>query len=259
MAEPRKNLSGLSADQIRLLMERMREKDQAVAPGIRRAPRDGAPLPLSFAQERLWFLDRLAPGNAAYNIPVAARLTGPLDRAALRGAFAEVTRRHETLRVTFGEVDGVPRQEIGPAAEVPLPLVDLAGLPAERREPEMLRLAGAEVRLPFDLVRGPVLRAHLFRLAGEDHALLLNLHHIVADGWSLGVLLRELGALYPAQGSGRPSPLPELTVQYGDYAAWQRERFQGAFLEGELAFWRGRLAGVPPLELPTDRPRPATA
>ncbi|HEV2843686.1 MAG TPA: amino acid adenylation domain-containing protein, partial [Thermoanaerobaculia bacterium] len=259
MSEPRKNLSALSADKLRLLMERMREKAQAAAPRIGRAPRDGTPLPLSFGQERFWFLDRLAPGNAAYNMPVAARLAGPLDQAALIGALVEVTRRHEALRTTFGEVDGAPRQEIRPAEEAPLPLVDLAGLPAGRREPEMLRLAGEEVRRAFDLIQGPLLRAVLYKLGSEEHTFLLNLHHIVADGWSLGVLLRELGTLYPSRAAGRPSPLPDLPVQYADYAIWQRERFQGELLESELAFWRDRLAGVPPLELPADRPRPATA
>ncbi len=257
MAEPGKDLSGLSAGQLHLLMERLRRRDQAAAPGIGRALRGGGPLPLSFAQERLWFLDRLAPGDAAYHIPIALRLAGPLDRAVLRGALGEVVRRHETLRATFGERDGLPHQEIGPAADVPLPLVDLEGLPVERREEEALRRSGEASRRSFDLSRGPLLRALLFRRGSGEHTLLLTLHHIVADGWSLGVLLREVGELYPALAAGRPSPLPEPAVQYVDYAVWQRERFQGELLEGELAFWRGRLAGLPPLELPADRPRPA--
>ncbi len=219
---------------------------------IRRASRDGAPLPLSFAQERLWFLDRFAPGSAVYNIPSFLRLGGRLDAAALRGVLTEVARRHESLRTTFGEHAGVPFQAVAPPGEVGLPLVDLRGA-----EDEMLRLAREEARRPFDLVRGPLFRASLLRLGVEDHVLLLNIHHIVSDGWSQGLLLRELAALYHALAAGRPSPLPEPPIQYADYAVWQRSRMRGEALEEKLAFWRQRLAGVPPLALPSDRPRPA--
>ncbi|HSG40608.1 MAG TPA: amino acid adenylation domain-containing protein, partial [Thermoanaerobaculia bacterium] len=217
---------------------------------IGRAPRDGGPLPLSFAQERLWFLDLFAPGNAAYNVPSFVRLRGPLDAAALRRTLTEVTRRHESLRTTFVERAGVPLQVIAPPGEMNLPLVSCGG------EEEMLRLADEEARRPFDLARGPLFRATLLRLGDEDHALLLNIHHIVSDGWSRGVLIREVAVLYDALSAGRPSPLPELPIQYADYAAWQRNRLQGETLKTDLAFWRERLAGTPPLEFPADRPRP---
>ncbi|HEX6864791.1 MAG TPA: condensation domain-containing protein, partial [Thermoanaerobaculia bacterium] len=210
------------------------------APPFRRVARDGL-LPLSFAQRRLWFLDRLEPGSAAYNLPGAVRLAGPLDVPALAAAFAGVIRRHEALRTVFPVVDGEPVQLVGPA-EVELPLVDLRG-----RFDEAERLAQEEARTPFDLARGPVCRAKLLRLDDEEHLLLVTLHHIAADGWSLGIFLRELAALYQGEA------LPDLPVQYADYAAWQR----GLHLEGQLAYWRERLAGLPVLELPADRPRPA--
>ncbi|HEV2847327.1 MAG TPA: condensation domain-containing protein, partial [Thermoanaerobaculia bacterium] len=222
---------------------------------IGRAPRDGAPPPLSFSQERLWFLDLFAPGNAVYNVPSFVRLRGRLDATALRRTLTEVTRRHESLRTTFGEREGTPFQVIHPPAELALPLVDLSALPAA--EAERLRLAREEAPRPFDLGRGPLFRASLLRLADEDHVLLLNTHHIVSDGWSRGVLIREMAVLYETLAAGRPSPLPEPSLQYADYAVWQRGRLRGETLEAELAFWRDRLAGTPPLEMPADRLRPA--
>jgi len=212
----------------------------------------GEPLPLSFAQERLWFLDRLQPGSAAYNMPAALRLSGALDVAALAGAFTGVARRHETLRATFVEVQGEPTQRIAPPAPVPLPVVDLSGLQGERREAESSRLAREESRRPFDLAAGPLLRALLVRLAEMEHRALLTLHHIAADGWSLAVFAREVAILYTG------GELPELPVRYSDFAAWQRRWLAGGVLDRQLAWWRERLAGVPEvLELPADRPRPA--
>ena len=212
----------------------------------------GEPLPLSFAQERLWFLDRLQPGSAAYNMPAALRLSGTLDVAALAGAFTGVAQRHETLRATFVEVQGEPAQRIAPPAPVPLPVVDLSGLPGERREAESSRLAREESRRPFDLAVGPLLRVLLVRLAETEHRALLTLHHIAADGWSLAVFAREVAALYPG------GELPELPVRYSDFAAWQRRWLAGGVLDRQLAWWRERLAGAPEvLELPADRPRPA--
>ncbi|HZF09531.1 MAG TPA: amino acid adenylation domain-containing protein, partial [Thermoanaerobaculia bacterium] len=229
---------------------------QRSTPPIRRASRR-RPLPLSFTQERLWLLDRLAPGGAAYNMPAAVRLEGPLDRATLGAVFAELVRRHEVLRTRFLTVEGNPVQEIASPAPVPLPLVDLAGLDGAGR-PELARLEREEARRPFDLARGPLLRATLLRSAEEEHNLLVILHHTVADGWSVGVLEREVATLYGAFAQGRPSPLPELPVQYADYAVWQRARFRGKRLDRELAWWRERLAGAPAeLALPFDRPRPA--
>ncbi|HSF38309.1 MAG TPA: amino acid adenylation domain-containing protein, partial [Thermoanaerobaculia bacterium] len=237
-------------------MDRLK-KGALAAERIGRAPRDGGPLPLSFSQESLWFLDRLGAGSAAYNIPAAVRLRGALDAAALQETFEEVARRHESLRARFGERDGMPFQTIAPEATLELPRIDLEGLPEDRREDEALRWAAETARLPFDLARGPLLRTLLFRLSAGEHVLALTLHHIVADGWSIGVLIREVAALYAAFTAGKPSPLPELPLQYADYAIWQRNGLQGETLEREIAFWRERLAGTPPLDLVTDRPRPS--
>jgi amino acid adenylation domain-containing protein len=229
----------------------------ARTPPVVPVPRVG-PLPLSFAQQRLWFLDQLEPGSAVYNIPMAVELTGRLDVAVLAAALAEIVRRHEVLRTSFQEVAGEPMQVIAPAAGPGLPVIDLAALPAGRREREAGRLAAAAARRPFDLGRGPLLRAALLREEDERHVALLTMHHIVGDGWSIGVLVRELGTLYAAFLAGAPSPLPELAVQYADFAVWQRQFLSGGLLESELAWWRGQLAGMPPaLELPADHPRPA--
>jgi hypothetical protein len=258
MDDRSKLVKSLSADELRRLMERLK-KGQPGVERIARAPRDGSPLPLSFAQERLWFLDRLGASATAYNVPAAVRLAGALDAPGLQRAFAAVVRRHEALRTTFGESDGVPFQVIADEPDVPLPLVDLTALPAAARQREALRLATAEAGRPFDLRRGPLVRTLLFRLAPAEHVLTVTLHHIVSDGWSTGVLIREMAALYEAFAAGRQSPLPELPIQYADYAVWQRRRLRGEALDKELAFWRERLAGTPPLELPTDRPRPPQA
>ncbi|HEX7241408.1 MAG TPA: amino acid adenylation domain-containing protein, partial [Longimicrobiaceae bacterium] len=215
-------------------------------------------LPLSFAQQRLWLIDRLEPGSAAYNIPLPLRLRGGLDVPALARTMGELVRRHETLRTTFGEVGGEPVQRVHAARAVPVPVVDLAGLPASRRDAEATRLAGDEARRPFDLREGPLLRAGLLRLGVEEHVLLLCMHHIVSDGWSTGVLFREMAVLYEAFSRGAPSPLPEPPVQYADFAVWQRAWLAGETLERQLAWWRERLAGAPAvLEVPTDRSRRA--
>ncbi|MEW5929830.1 MAG: amino acid adenylation domain-containing protein, partial [Gemmatimonadota bacterium] len=220
----------------------------------------GGPAPLSFAQQRLWFIHRLEPESPAYNMPFPLRLRGRLDAAALRRALAEIVRRHETLRTTFVAEEGEPVQRVRPAGPVRLPLADLSGLPPERAEAEALRLAREEALRPFDLERGPLLRAALLRLDGAEHAALFTLHHVVGDGWSMEVLVRELAALYAAFSRGEPSPLPELPVQYADFAVWQRAQLAGETLESQLRWWRERLAGAPPLlELPTDRPRSSAA
>jgi amino acid adenylation domain-containing protein/FkbM family methyltransferase len=216
------------------------------------------PLPASFAQQRLWFMDQLDPGSAAYNMPAAAALTGRLDVAALAAALSEVVQRHEVLRTHFAAVGGEPVQIIAPRAAVALPLVDLGGLPAAVLEGEAGRVAEAEVRRPFDLAQGPLLRSALLRLAAERHAILLTMHHIVSDGWSQAVLVEELGVLYEAFRAGRPSPLPSLPVQYADFAVWQRQWLAGERLAEQLAYWTRHLDGAPPLlALPYDRPRPS--
>jgi amino acid adenylation domain-containing protein/FkbM family methyltransferase len=215
-------------------------------------------LPLSFAQQRLWFLDQLEPGKAFYNVPVAVRLLGTLNISALQQTLNEITRRHEVLRTTFDLVDGQPRQHIHSPSALPLRLMDLSSVPQSEREREAQRITQEEAERGFDLSHGPLLRATLIVLSPQDHIVLLTMHHIVSDGWSIGVLIREVAALYQAFASGAPSPLSDLTIQYADYAAWQHQWLQGARLEEQLAYWRAHLAGAPPvLELPTDQPRPA--
>jgi amino acid adenylation domain-containing protein/non-ribosomal peptide synthase protein (TIGR01720 family) len=216
--------------------------------------RDGE-LPLSFAQQRLWFLDQLEPDSPSYNISAAVRLSGDLDVGALGRVLNEVIRRHEALRTAFASVDGRAVQVISPALTIELPLLDLSnsgGLEAQVRE-----AATREARRPFDLARGPLLRASLLKLAEQEHVALLTMHHIVSDGWSMGVLVQEVAALYEAFTQGRPSPLPELTIQYADFAHWQREWLQGERLTEQLAYWKERLREPSVLELPLDRPRPA--
>ena len=235
--------------------------EQSRSPGLPAPPigpvaRDGE-LPLSFAQQRLWFIDRLEPGSPVYNFPAAVRLTGPLDLAALRRSLDEIVRRHEALRTTFAIADGRPVQIIAPLLKLTLPLVDLQTLPAGDRESELRRLATEEAQRPFDLAKGPLVRATVLRFGGQDHVGLLTMHHIVTDGWSTGILIRELAILYESYCSGRPSPLPELTIQYADFADWQRRWLDEKRLEFQLAYWRQHLAGAPILELPIDHPRPA--
>ncbi|HEX5706332.1 MAG TPA: amino acid adenylation domain-containing protein, partial [Pyrinomonadaceae bacterium] len=232
------------------------ERGERVPP-IERATRE-EPLPLSFAQQRLWFFEQLEPGTNAYNVPIALRLRGELDVAALERTLNEITRRHEALRTTFSVFEGEPVQIIADSLELPLPVTDLRHLPDAEREAEAERLIAEDAREPFDLTRGPLLRASLLRLEDAEHALLFTMHHIVSDGWSMGVLVREVATLYAAFVQNQPSPLPELSVQYADFAVWQREYLSGEVLEEQLAYWKQQLAGAPPvLELPTDRPRPA--
>ncbi|HWS86509.1 MAG TPA: amino acid adenylation domain-containing protein [Pyrinomonadaceae bacterium] len=218
----------------------------------------GGPLPLSFAQQRLWFLNQLEPGNPFYNIPSAARLEGRLDVAALEQTLTEIVRRHEALRTTFASEGGEPVQLINPAEPLTLPVTDLSALPEVEREAEARRLVQEEALRPFDLAASPLLRASLLRLAEEEHIALFTMHHIVSDGWSMGVLIREVASLYEAYTAGQESPLEELSIQYADYAYWQRAWLQGDALERQLDYWREELADAPALlQLPTDRPRPA--
>jgi amino acid adenylation domain-containing protein len=220
-------------------------------------PRAGVegPLPLSFAQERLWFLDRLEPGSSAYNLVNALRLSGRLDVQALAASLAAVVRRHTVLRTIFAATDAGPVQQVQPASVPPLPLCDLSLLPPGAREREARRWLGEAADQPFDLARGPLVRSLLLRLSPEEHAVVLAVHHIASDGWSMGVFVREVAALYAAFAQGLPSPLPELPIQYSDFAVWQRRHLQGETLAAQLAYWRERLAALPALDLPTDRPR----
>ncbi|HSN85376.1 MAG TPA: condensation domain-containing protein, partial [Thermoanaerobaculia bacterium] len=210
--------------------------------------------PVSFAQWRLWFLDQLEPGSPAYNLAAAVRLSGRLNVPALEESLREVVRRHEALRTTFGLQNGEPVQLVSSEVRLDLPVLDLRGSGAAG---EAARLAAEEARRPFDLSRGPLLRTLLLRLAEHEHSLVLTLHHTVSDGWSLGVLVHEVAALYEAFSLGRPSPLPELPIQYADFTLWQRDQLaEGEALEPLLAWWREHLQGAPrTLDLPTDHPR----
>ena len=246
----------LSATKRALLEQRLgpRLDERAAAPPSRipRRPPGSAP-PMSFAQERVWFMEQYAPGTAAYAIPIAVRLRGPFDVSALQRAIGRLISRHEALRMTFpATVDGRPEARVAEAAEVPLVVVaPPAG--GTRQVYDVLRAAAAE---PFDLATGPLLRALLTSLADDDHVLVLAGHHIVGDGWSSDVLVRELVELYRAAVTGRPAELAELPIQYGDFARWQREQLAGPGFDRHRRYWTGQLAGVPPLNLPADQPRP---
>ncbi len=273
MSDIQAKLGTLSPEQ-RKLVELLLQKQAAQAAGapaeeaapetpaadtaIPRRSADG-PAPLSFGQQRLWLLDQFQPGSAFYNMNLAMQLEGPLDTVALEGSLNEILRRHSVLRTTFAcSPNGEPVQVV--AAEQPLTLAraDIQHIPAGEREAEAQRLINAESQKPFDLARGPLVRGLLVRLDDQSHTLILVMHHIICDGWSTGVILRELVALYPAFLQGKAPPLPELPIQYADYASWQREWLQGDVLKRQLAFWKEQLDGkAAPLELPTDVPRSA--
>jgi phthiocerol/phenolphthiocerol synthesis type-I polyketide synthase E len=232
------------------------ESGEATLPPPVRSHRDGA-VPLSFSQQRLWFLQQLDPDSPVLNLFGAIRLQGSLDVAALEEALNEVRRRHDALRAVFSQTSGEPVQSFTPYRPVALPQVELGGLPRANREGELLRVAEATAQQPFDLTCGPLLRGVLLRLSADEHVVVFILHHIVGDGWSLGVLGRELGLLYEAFTAGRPSPLPELPVQYADFVQWQRQWLTGERLERQLAYWRQKLGGnLPVLLLPGQRRRP---
>jgi amino acid adenylation domain-containing protein len=246
-------IAKLPPEKLELLMQRLSQKRTPTGPaGIQPQARTGAPLPLSFAQQRLWFLDQLQPGNPAYHIAAAVRLRGALNVSALDQSLNELVRRHEVLRTTFPLHDGQPVQHIGPSLTIVLPIVEI---PAE--EPEIQRQAEAEARTPFNLGAGPLLRARLLRLDDTDHVLLLTMHHIISDGWSMDILVRELGALYAAFAAQQPNPLPALPVQYADFALWQRSWLEaGGGLDRHLAYWTTQLGPpFPTLDLPADAPR----
>ncbi len=239
------------------VLDRLRAKRESALPTrIPRLARDGGAYPLSDGQERLWFIDRMLPGNAAYNVAAEVEMAGPLDLSAFAAAMTEIVRRHETLRTSFPAVGDQPVQVISPVAGSPLHLVDLGGLADGRRIAD--RIAGELAAAPFDLVGGALLRVGLLRLGPEEHRLVLVLHHIVSDGWSLRILLRETRLLYQASLERRPSPLPELAVQYVDHVDWQRRWLTGDAAARQLAWWKRELGERPPvLQLPADRPRPA--
>jgi amino acid adenylation domain-containing protein len=214
--------------------------------------------PASFAQQRLWFFDQLVPEDALYNVPAAVRLTGLLNVLALEQALNEIVRRHETLRSAFRVIEGQLVQAITPNLRVPLPLTDLRSLPLEERQAQQQQFMLAASQQPFNLAQAPLFRVKLLQLDTAEYMLLVTLHHIVADGWSIGVLMRELSTLYSAFARGNPSPLPELPIQYSDFAQWQRQWLQGEVLQTQLEYWRQQLAGLSVLDLPIDRSRPAS-
>ena len=253
-------------DEIRQRFEHLSpEKRALLLTRLRKPPADADRIPgrkagesaVSFAQERLWFLDRMDPGSAAYNNFDALHLTGSLDVPSLERALDEIRRRHESLRTTFPEVGGQPKCLVTEHRKATLTVGDLSRIPDTDRETEVQRIAMEEARQPFDLSRGPLFRASLLRLGPDEHVLMMGIHHIVSDGWSFGVLLRELAQLYGAFSQGRSSPLPELPIQYTDFARWQRERLSGPVLDELVEDWKARMTPVPEvLELPADRPRP---
>src|SRR5438270_3229616 len=223
------------------------------------APRNAqGTLPLSSLQEQLWFLDRLAPGRRAYNVSRTFRLTGPVDVGALERAFADVVHRHEILRTVFTVDETGPVQKVLPKGDARLVVEDLRGLPEDRREAEALRRAEETIRAPYDIERGPLVRLQLLRLDEESHLIVLGLHHTCSDGWSKPIFWRDLAAFYNAHVSGRPAELPELPLQFGDFAVWQRRLVESPEFQPHLDYWIERLRGLEPLELLTDRPRPTT-
>lgn len=249
-----KRESSLSPAKRALLQKWLR--GQGESRSIAPRPSDG-PARLSFAQQRLWFLDQLVPGNPVYNIPATVRLTGELDVEALRKSFAEIVRRHAALRTTFTTIEGKPHQLVSEHQSIELDVEDFSKLPAGEREEKMQQMANLKAQLPFDLARGPLLRTTLLKLDRDNHVLLLTMHHIISDGWSMGIFIREMAGLYKAFVAGKATPFADLRLQYPDFAEWQREWLKGERLELQLAYWREQLKDIAALELPTDHARPA--
>ncbi|MCY7283312.1 MAG: amino acid adenylation domain-containing protein [Cyanobacteria bacterium CAN_BIN43] len=240
-------------------ISQLRTEEQGLSlPAITRIAPNSEPIPLSFAQERLWFLHQLEGASATYNMPAALRLTGELNLEALQQALTEIVRRHEALRTSFTTVNGIPIQVIHPSASMTIETIDLQHLTNTEREVAIEQQIQQSALAPFDLEIAPLIRCNLLQLAETDYVFCINMHHIVSDGWSIGVLVQELSALYPAYCAGNPSPLPELEIQYADFALWQRQWLSGEILEQQLQYWVSQLQGAPELsQLPTDHPRPS--
>jgi amino acid adenylation domain-containing protein len=255
MSDTAARVAALPPEKKKLLEQRL--KGISTAPALIPKRPEGGPPALSFAQQRLWFLDQLAPDNPFYNIFSPLPVHAALNAGVLRLALNEIVRRHEALRTTFPAVEGKPVQVIAPTLELEMPVIDLTRHSTGARQAEAHRLATEEARKPFDLAKGPLIRAQLIQLQAQEYLLLLSMHHIVSDGWSMGVLSQELGALYAAFAAGQPSPLPELPVQYADFAVWQRSWLEGGVLASQLDYWRKQLNGISKLDLAADRPRPA--
>src|SRR5581483_727341 len=246
----------------RALLDRLRAQRLADATPVLRRSSGGSdnPSQMSFAQERLWLLHQLDTSGFLYNVPRAVRIRGRLDVPRLEWSVNEILRRHEVLRATFPTAGDVPFQHIAPGAALSLAISDIAGYDSNEIDAEIQRRAIEEIRRPFDLKTGPLIRGLVLRLSEDDHVLVLTLHHIVSDGWTSGILFDELGSLYQSASTNAPVPLPELPLQYSDYAAWQRKYMQGDRLARELEYWSGRMEGAPSsIELPTDHARPEVA
>lgn len=253
----------LSAQRRKLLEHLLKEKGVEISPSnALKIPRrhDSSTAPLALNQEGLWFIDQLDPGKAYYNIPGAVRVQGKLNVAALEHGLSEISKRHAALRTTFGvQADGTPAQIIAPPTPRRLPVIDLHALPSASREAEAQRLVTEEAHRPFDLAAGPLFRMQLLRLSTEEHVLVFNIHHIVADGWSIGIFTREWRAFYEALLNNNSTHSETLPLQYTDFAVWQRQQMTEKGFQAQLAFWRQQLGGtLPVLQLPTDRPRPKT-
>ncbi len=247
MSNTSKRIAALSPEEKRTLLAQLLQKKASKTKSF----------PLSSGQRRIWCFEQLAPDIPLYNIPLAFRLKGLLKVVSLEQSINEVLRRHEALRTTFVTVDGQPAQIIASVLTLKLLMIDLQNLPQSKQEAEIWRLAVEEAQKPFNLTQGPLVRTTLLRLSEEEHILLLTMHHIISDGWSIGVLLRELSVLYKAFSTGTTSPLPELPIQYGDYVHWQSKGLPSDVLHTQLTYWKEQLVGpLPVVVLPTDRPRP---
>ena len=259
MPDEMEKLAGLSAKKRALLEAMLKEKgvdlsERYILPAVR----SGNSMPLSFAQQRLWFLDQLEPGSPLYNIPLALRMTGKLDETALEKSLNFIAERHESMRTTFAVVDSQPVQVIQPQVKITIPREDLSQLDQGEQEEIVLRKVSEEAQRPFDLTQPPLFRARLLVLSEQEAVVLFTMHHIISDGWSMGVLVRELVQCYPAFVRGTAPELPELKIQYADFADWQRKRLQGELYDEQLDYWRGQLADTPSLlQLPADHPRPS--
>src|SRR5882724_661038 len=258
-SEIAKRIAELPLEKRTLLYQQLKKQqkrdERPTVPPLVHHSRAAGIFPLSFAQQRLWFLNQFEPESPEYNIPQAFRITGELDSEVMKRALGEIVARHETLRTSFRAVEGEPAQLIADAIRLPVPYLDLSYRSLDDAWAEARTIMGEDAVLPFDLTTSPLFRARLFKLAADLHLLYYNVHHICYDGWSMGVFASELATIYDAFAAGRPSPLPELPVQYLDFALWQRGWLQGPVLEEQVSYWKKQLASAPPLELPTDRPR----
>ena len=255
--EPKSKFTSLSGEQRRILAQRLMKSRSADSGAIRPQQRHDSRFPLSFAQQRLWFLDRLQPGSTFYNEPIAYRINGSLDISAFKKSLNEIVRRHEALRTVFVDAEGETVQRVTPAEPLELSISEAVNIPARERETVINRFVREGTSLPFDLSKGPLLHVKLLHLGREDHVLLVVMHHIITDGWSMGIFFRELARLYEDYSAGRDFSLPELPIQYADFAVWQRKWLQGEVLEQQLSYWKKQLKGLGVLELPLDRPRPS--